>query len=271
MAFISLQSLSVDFPIYNLNARSFKKQLLSFSTGGIIKDKDRGCIVVRALDQLTFEINHGDRVALLGHNGAGKSTLLRVLAKIYEPSSGAIRFDGHIYPLFDLTLGFNQESTGYENIVLRGLLLGLSRTEIMSKIDKIIEFSELGNYIKLPIRTYSSGMQLRLAFSVTVHINPDILLLDEMIGTGDASFKKKAKEKLDELLQSANIVVIASHDDELIKKFCNRAILFENGKVKYNGNVEEALDIYHNRKDLKPISNIIGIANSLQTEESLNS
>ena len=270
MTFISLQSVSVDFPIYNLNSRSFKKQFLSLSTGGIIKDKERGCVVVRALDQLTFQINHGDRVALLGHNGAGKSTLLRVLAKIYEPSSGSIQFEGRINPLFDLTLGFNQESTGYENIVLRGLLLGLARSEIMSKMDKIIEFSELGNYIELPIRTYSSGMQLRLAFSVTVHINPDILLLDEMIGTGDASFKKKAKEKLDELLQLASIVVIASQDAELVKKFCNRAIVFENGKIKYNGNVEEALDLYYKRKGLHSISNIIETPNSPQTENILS-
>ena len=246
MASITLNSVSVDFPIYNMSSRSLKKHFLRLTTGGTLSNEDHKCVVVKELDNVTFRIDHGDRVGLIGHNGAGKSTLLRVLAKIYEPTTGNIHFEGKVSPLLDITLGINPESTGYENIILRGLLLGLSRKEITSKAKEIAEFTELGDYLSVPIRTYSSGMLLRLAFGVATSISPEILLMDEAIGAGDASFLDKAQKKLDSLIEQSSIVVIASHSNEVIRKTCNKAILMDSGKVKYFGPVEEALNHYQN-------------------------
>lgn len=247
MASIVLKSVSIDFPIYNIHARSFKKELLKLTTGGILKPKERTCVVIKALDNITFELNHGDRLALIGHNGAGKSTLLKTLAKIYEPTSGAIYFDGRTVPLFDLTLGFNQESTGYENIILRGLILGMSRKEIHAKMNEIVAFTELGHYLDMPIRTYSAGMQLRLAFAVTLTMRPEILLMDELIGVGDARFMEKSENQLNKLLDNSSIIILASHAESVIKKICNKAVLLEHGQLKYFGDVTKALDIYHRR------------------------
>lgn len=245
MASITLDAVSVEFPIYNVNSRSLKRQFLRLTTGGALSnDTSHNCIVVKALDNLSFQLEHGDRVGLIGHNGAGKSTLLRLLAKIYEPTAGAIHFEGRVSPLLDVMLGINPESTGYENIILRGLLLGLTRKEIMKKIDEIAEFTELGDYLAVPIRTYSSGMQLRLAFGVATSIHPEILLLDEVVGVGDAAFMTKAQTKLNDLIDRSSIVVLASHSNETIKKFCNKAILLEKGQVKYFGDANQAFEIY---------------------------
>lgn len=245
MASILLKSVSVDFPIYNINARSFKKELLKLTTGGILKSKERTCVVIKALDDISFELKHGDRLALIGHNGAGKSTLLKTLAKIYEPTSGMIQFNGHTVPLFDLTLGFNQESTGYENIILRGLILGMSRKEIKAKMDEIVAFTELGHYLSMPIRTYSAGMQLRLAFAVTLTMRPEILLMDELIGVGDAKFMEKSEQQLKKLLDDSSIIILASHSEPVVKSICNKAILLEHGKIKYFGDVTRAFEFYH--------------------------
>jgi len=233
MASVVLDKVSVTIPIYNLGARSFKKQLLRFSTGGTLNN-DSQYVLVKALDQINLEIKHGDRVGLAGHNGAGKSTLLRVLAKIYEPTTGSLHINGHVSPLLDVMLGINPESTGYENIIIRGLLLGMSRQEILKKMPEIAEFTELGDYLSLPVRTYSSGMQLRLAFSVATSIQPEILLMDEVIGAGDTAFMRKAKKRLDQLMDQASIVVLASHSEEIINKLCNKKIFLERGRIKHS-------------------------------------
>ena len=247
MVSIILKSVSIDFPIYNVHARSFKKELLKLTTGGILKQKERTCVVIKALDNISFSLNHGDRLGLIGHNGAGKSTLLKTLAKIYEPTAGSMHFDGHVVPLFDLTLGFNQESTGYENIVLRALTLGMSRKEIKAKMDEIVAFTELGHFLDMPIRTYSAGMQLRLAFAVTLNMKPEILLMDELIGVGDARFMEKSQAQISQLLDSSSIIILASHSESVIKQVCNKAVLLEHGKMKYFGDVTTAFDIYHGR------------------------
>jgi ABC-2 type transport system ATP-binding protein/lipopolysaccharide transport system ATP-binding protein len=245
MASVILESVSVDFPIYNINARSLKKQFIRLTTGGALNnDETHKCVTVKALDNISLQLEHGDRVGLIGHNGAGKSTLLRVLAQIYEPTSGHIHFDGKVSPLLDVMLGINQESSGYENIILRGLLLGLTRKEIMSKAKQIAEFTELGDYLSMPVRTYSSGMQLRLAFGVATSINPEILLLDEVVGTGDAAFMVKAEQRFNELIAQSSIVILASHSNDVIKRTCNKVILLEAGKVKYFGSVDEAFSLY---------------------------
>lgn len=243
-ASITLNSVSINFPIYNVSSRSLKKHFIRLTTGGKLNNDEHKCIVIRALDNISFHLQHGDRVALIGHNGAGKSTLLRVLAQIYEPSEGSIEVKGKISTLLELMLGINPESTGYENIMMRGLLLGLTKKEVLSKVDEIADFTELGDYLSVPVRTYSSGMQLRLAFGVATCIKPEILLLDEVVGTGDAAFMSKAQNKLSEFIEQSSIMVIASHSNETIKKICNKGIVLEAGSVKFFGPIQEALDFY---------------------------
>src|SRR5262245_43159422 len=196
MACISLDEVSVSFPVYNTNARSLKKSMLAMTTGGRIGTDLDDTLYVKALDSVSLVFEHGDRVGLVGHNGAGKTTLLRVLAGIYEPVGGRFYAEGRIAPMFDPMLGMDMESTGYENIVLRGLFLGLSPAEIEARIDEIAEFAELGQYLAMPVRTYSSGMAMRLAFAVSTCIDPDILLMDEWLSTGDNSFVDKAERRL---------------------------------------------------------------------------
>lgn len=243
MALIQLNSLSIDFPIYHLNARSIRKCFLRL-TGGVLRKETAHTVIVKALDDISFTIEHGDRVGLIGHNGAGKSTLLRVLAKIYEPTQGSIDIEGKISPLLNVMLGINPESTGYENILVRGILLGLTQKEIQAKMQEIADFTELGEYLSVPIRTYSTGMQLRLAFAVATCIKPDILLMDEMIETGDANFKKKAEGRLNEFIEQSSIMVLASHSNETIQRLCNKVALLEKGKLKYFGPIEMGFAVY---------------------------
>jgi ABC-2 type transport system ATP-binding protein/lipopolysaccharide transport system ATP-binding protein len=207
-----------------------------------------GATVVQALDRVSFTLNHGDRVGLVGHNGAGKTTLLRVLAGIYEPNEGRVEIEGSIAPLFDITLGMDPESSGYENIMLRGLFLGLTDREIHDRLDDISAFTELGDFLKLPIRTYSAGMRMRLAFAVATSIHPDILLLDEGIGAGDAGFLQKAKQRLDDFTSKAAIIVLASHSEDLLSRMCQTSVLMEHGRVLQVGETAEILEAYRVRR-----------------------
>jgi ABC-2 type transport system ATP-binding protein/lipopolysaccharide transport system ATP-binding protein len=244
MSSIVLDQVSVVFPIYSAGSRSLKNAMLSATTGGRI-GKDSNHLVIQALDEFSWQLNDGDRVALIGHNGAGKTTLLRVLAGIFEPIAGTVRIEGRVTPMFDVSLGIDPESTGYENIILRGLYLGLSRAEIMARRESVAEFTELGPFLNLPVRTYSAGMQARLAFAMATCIEPDILLLDEGIGAGDADFLAKANERLDQFIQKAGILVLASHSVDLVRKLCNKAILMEHGKLVYSGDVAAVLHEYY--------------------------
>lgn len=250
MARIVLESVSVSFPIYDQSSRSIKKRILGGSTGGQIMEgrTGHGATVVQALDRVSFTLNHGDRVGLVGHNGAGKTTLLRVLAGIYEPNEGRVEIEGSIAPLFDITLGMDPESSGYENIMLRGLLLGLTDREIHDRLDDISAFTELGDFLKLPIRTYSAGMRMRLAFAVATSIHPDILLLDEGIGAGDAGFLQKAKQRLDDFTSKAAIIVLASHSEDLLSRMCQTSVLMEHGQVLQVGETAEILEAYRVRR-----------------------
>ncbi|RYZ79359.1 MAG: ABC transporter ATP-binding protein, partial [Proteobacteria bacterium] len=193
MASIEFDNVTAEFPIYNASGRSLKKRLFQVATGGKLSADDRGHVVVRALENLTFSIKDGERVGLLGHNGAGKSTLLRLLSGVFVPTTGKARIDGEVGSLIDISLGIDHEATGRENIYYRAALLGISKTEIEKKFDEIVEFSELGDFIDMPIRTYSSGMHLRLAFSVSTIISPEILLMDEWLAVGDEGFRHKAQ------------------------------------------------------------------------------
>jgi len=244
MAHISFTGVSVEFPIFNANGRSLTSRLLEVATGGRLDKDPDGRVLVRALQDMSFEIGEGERVGLLGHNGAGKSTLLRVLSRVYHPQIGKASINGRITSLIDISLGINPEATGRENIFLRGKLLGMSKDEIGSKFDDIVEFSELGSFIEMPVRTYSSGMHLRLAFAVSTVVKPEILLMDEWLSVGDESFKQKAEDRLTNLVDSAKILVIASHNRELIEKTCNRAIWLEHGQVKMDGLASQVTAAY---------------------------
>lgn len=250
MARIDLKNVFIEFPVYNVNARSLKKQFLHLATGGSVVQDARQHVMVNALDNVSLTIEHGDRVGLVGHNGAGKSTFLRLLASIYEPTRGAIQVDGQVSPMLDLLQGIESELTGYENIFIRGALLGLRRSQIKAQTQEIAELTGLGDYLAMPTRTYSSGMLLRLAFAITVSINPDILLIDEIFGAGDAEFRERAQKKMVSLLDESSIVVMANHTDEIIQEFCNKVLLLEGGKVKYFGTVAEGLELYHSKNSI---------------------
>ncbi len=245
MAQIDLRKVSVEFPIYNVSARSFKKKFLRAATGGALVQDANQHVVVKALKDLSFSLRHGDRLGLIGHNGAGKSTLLRLLAGIYEPTSGEMRTEGHVSPMLSLLHGIETEFTGYENILQRGAILGMSRSEIKSKIKQIAEFSGLGDYLAMPMRTYSAGMMVRLTFAISVSIQPEILLLDEVFNAGDADFIEKAQAKMKDLLNQSSIVVMASHLDELLLELCNKILWLDGGQVKFLGEPREALSLYH--------------------------
>lgn len=234
MSYIQLDSVSIDFPIYGLSTRSLKKQLLRVATGGFFSSSQENhqTVVIKALDDISLNLQQGDRVGLVGHNGAGKSTLLRVLSKIYEPTRGQARIQGKVSSLLNVMMGMQEDLTGYENIKTRCILEGLSQREISSKMDQIAEFTELGDYLAMPIRTYSAGMKLRLGFSVVTSIEPEILILDEVISAGDAQFVEKAKIRMDELINHAKIVVIASHSQDIIDRLCNKVVTLEAGKIK---------------------------------------
>jgi ABC-type polysaccharide/polyol phosphate transport system ATPase subunit len=239
MAYIHLKNVTVEFPIFNVNALSFKKNFIRVATGGRVLQDANDKVVVRSLNNVSLKIEHGDRVGLIGHNGAGKSTFLRTLAGIYEPSAGDLKTQGKISSMLDLMSGIEAESTGYENIYMRGLMLGLSRKAIKEKTQEIADFSCLGDYLAMPVRTYSSGMMVRLAFSISAAILPDILLIDEIFGAGDADFLKKARERMVSLMTQSRIVVFASHSPALIEEFCNKILVLNAGQVEYFGPIQD--------------------------------
>jgi ABC-type polysaccharide/polyol phosphate transport system ATPase subunit len=246
VARVVLENVSVDLPIYGAHF-SLRKTLLDRATGGFINrsGKRQDHVTINALRDVSLEIENGERIGLIGHNGAGKSTLLRVISGVYEPVRGRVMASGRITPLFDMMPGLDMEDSGYQNIITSGLLLGLTLEQIRARTASIEKFSELGDYLGLPVRTYSSGMVTRLGFSVATAIDPDILLLDEGIGAGDARFADQVKTRLDELIGRSSIVVLASHSEGLLRQLCNKAILLEQGKILMKGSVDDVLKEYH--------------------------
>jgi ABC-2 type transport system ATP-binding protein/lipopolysaccharide transport system ATP-binding protein len=259
VASILLENVSVSFPVYSSSTRSLKNRLIQSATGGQIRadGATQRISIVQALQNINLSLKSGDRIGLVGHNGAGKTTLLRVLGGIYEPNCGHVSIHGSTVPLFDIGLGMNQESTGYENIILRGLFLGLTRQQIKSRLDEIAEFTELGDFLDLPIRTYSAGMQMRLAFAVSTSVVPDILLLDEGIGAGDASFLQKARERLKRFTDQVSIIVLSSHSEELISGMCSQALLMEHGQIVKHGPTEEVLALYRAMRGVRFPQNLV--------------
>lgn len=245
MSRVVLDRVGVDFPIYGAG-KNLRLAFLSGVTGGRILPKhlQTSTVIVKALEEISLELRSGDRIGLIGHNGAGKSTLLRVMAGVYYPTAGRVQIEGKLTPLINLTPGIEMEDTGSENIITVGMLLGMSLEEITEKAPGIVEFSELGDYIHLPVRTYSSGMQARLAFSISTSIDPGILLLDEGIGAADARFADKAARRTKEIMEKTDILVLASHSDAMIESMCDRALLVHHGKLLEIGSVDSIKKAY---------------------------
>lgn len=242
MAHISVRNLSLSYPIYG-GPRSLKASVLRLTTGGVIANSG-GHVNVDALKNISFDLQEGDCLGLMGHNGAGKSTLLRVLAKIYEPVVGHLDVHGSISAMLDLGAGIEQEASGYENIKIRHRVLGLKKSELKKIIADVTEFSELGSFLSLPVRTYSAGMRIRLAFGLATLTLADILLIDEVIGVGDAQFMQKAQERMKHHIKHSSVTVVSSHSTEILKQFCNKGMWLEHGQIKAFGPLQEVLSVY---------------------------
>ena len=245
MSHLLLDKIGVDFPIFGAH-KNLRLSLIADVTGGrILPKRMQAPVIIKALDDISLELRSGDRVGLMGHNGAGKSTLLRVMAGVYHPTYGRLRVEGKLTPLLNLTPGIEMEDSGYENIITVGMLLGMTLEEITEKAPGIVEFSELGDYINFPIRTYSSGMQARLAFSIATSLDPGILLLDEGIGAADARFSDKAARRTRQMMEKTDILVLASHSDALIESMCDKAALLHHGRLLEFGPFEAIKNSYH--------------------------
>ena len=243
MPSIELNGVSVTIPVYNARGRSIKSSIISASTGGRIA-REKGVIAVEALRDVSLQIQSGERVALIGHNGAGKTTLLRVMAGIYEPKVGNVEIRGKVTAMMNSNIGISIEMSGWDNIEMRGVLLGLNGDQIELLKKDVAENSGLGEYLDMPVRTYSAGMRLRLAFCVTTSIKSDILLLDEGIMAGDAEFLKLARSRFDRLLEEANLFVLASHSKHILRAFCDKAIYLKKGSVVCIDELETVFDLY---------------------------
>ena len=244
MASISLSNASVEIPVFAVGNNSLKTTLLRKAVGGKFGQAGTN-LIINALNNVSIEVRDGERVGLIGQNGAGKTTLLRVLAGVYPPTTGSVQVVGRVSPMFDISLGMSPDATGIENIRVCGALWGLSRAEIDAGIEDIVEFTELGDYLKIPVRTYSAGMLLRLSFAIATLRQPEILLLDEVIGVGDASFMAKAKMRLEKIVSRAQILVVSSHSDSIIRDLCEKVIWLDKGSVAAFGAVEDVLAEYN--------------------------
>ncbi|NOX94575.1 MAG: ABC transporter ATP-binding protein [Alphaproteobacteria bacterium] len=240
MAKVELSNVAVDYPVPHLHNRSFIGAIREAAVGGVIKNGKT--VSIRALDGISFELKDGDRLGLLGRNGAGKTTLLKTIAGILPPIEGRVRVEGRISPLISMMLGLDSEATGYENIRIRGRLMGFEDDQIDSVIQEIAEFTELEDYLQLPLKTYSSGMRARLTFGASTAFQPEILILDEWLGTGDLEFRNKAAKHLRSLIDSAGIFVFASHSRDLHKRISNKGAVLKKGRIIFFGDINEAFE-----------------------------
>jgi len=246
---IILNNVSLDFPIYDAKSLSIRNKVLDI--GNTISNKSKTNIsdsgtIIQALKDITLKFNHGDKVAIIGSNGSGKTTLLKLIAGIYHPTSGNANIKGELSCMLDIGFGFEQDATGYENIILSNITRGLKKDTIDKLLPEIAEFSGLGEFLNMPFRTYSSGMQARLAFASAIANTPGILLIDEFFSTGDIDFSIKSKKKVLEMMDNSSILVFASHDLTMLDKICNKAICMKNGEISFSGNTKDVITYYKN-------------------------
>jgi len=246
---ISANSITLDLPIHTIRRKPRARQVTVREVGGRLEQQDPTHARVRALSEVSFEIQQGDRVGLIGHNGAGKSSLLKVLAGIYPPSAGQLRVEGSISTLFTNNIGFNQNATGYENIILMGILLGYGRKRMLQLLPEIAEYSELGDFLEMPVRTYSMGMRTRLGFAIATSVQPECLLIDEVLGAGDARFQRKAKKRLTTMMENAYTYILASHSTNTIESLCDRALWLDHGQLRSFGPVAEVIGEFNADND----------------------
>ena len=244
---IILNNASVSFPIFNVKTYSLKNRIIKSVMGNITSNNHDKIVHIDALKNINIQIKSGERIGVIGGNGSGKSTFLRLCSKIYEPSTGTININGNISSLINVNIGIDPESTGRENIKLRLVMLGYNNDQINELINSIIEFTELNQFIDLPFYTYSTGMQMRLAFATSTFIKPEILIMDEWLATGDKDFQEKAEKKLNSIIEDSKILILASHTKDLILKTCSRVIWLENGLINQEGNSKKILENYFSK------------------------
>ncbi|MDG5977312.1 polysaccharide/polyol phosphate ABC transporter ATP-binding protein [Hydrogenophaga taeniospiralis CCUG 15921] len=232
MASLKFNAVTVRYPVYNSRGMSLRNHLVRISTGGSIERESGRVQMVTALQDVSFELRRGDAVGLVGHNGAGKSTLLRTMAGIYSPTHGTIERQGRVATMLELGAGMDSELSGYENITRMSLLMGEKVADVRQHIEEIERFTQLGNFLQMPVRTYSSGMVARLIFAVATSTRPDILLVDEIFGLGDAEFRQHAQERMEALVKSVGIFVFASHSSDMVRLYCNRFFRLEHGHLR---------------------------------------
>ncbi len=252
-ALIEVENVSVLFPLYHGSSRSLKKMVVAAASGRLARDQQQR-VVVRALSEINLQLESGDRLGLVGNNGAGKTTLLRVLAGIYEPVVGRLRVQGSLNALLDPNLGMNMDLTGRENIMLRGLYNGLPRSALPRLEDDVAEFASLSDFLDLPVRIYSAGMVVRLGFALATAIKPQILLMDEWFMAGDAAFLDKAHNRLEAMVRGADILVLSSHQADIVQAWCTRVLWLDQGKVVADGPADEVMRRYRDSVAPQPVA-----------------
>lgn len=245
---VNVEHLTMEFKITKDKIDTLKEYVIR-----TIKRNKKEKEKIKVLDDISFKVYRGDKLGILGFNGAGKSTLLKILAGIYEPTSGKIEINGKVAPLLELSAGFDKNYTGKNNIYLNGAFLSMEKEFLDEKYEEIVEFSELGEYINYPVKNYSSGMRAKLGFSIATLIEPDILIVDEILSVGDIKFRKKSSEKINELMAEGVTVLLVSHSINQVKKICDKCIWIDNGKIVMEGDAKEVCDAYvsNAKKDKK--------------------
>lgn len=247
MSKVSIKNATLEFPIFSIGSTSIRHHLLEIGTGGLIKSS-KGYKTVKSLSNINLYLEDGSKVGIIGHNGSGKSTLMRLIAGIYHPTSGKIKVEGRISTIFELGVGADQDLSGLENIIRIGVMMGISFQKLEKLIPKISEFTQLGNFLDFPVRTYSAGMAMRLYFAMALFSDPDILLIDEVFGVGDSAFQQRASEKLEEQIYKSQIFIFASHSTDLLKKFCDKCLLMDHGRIILFDKTEKVIEEYDKLK-----------------------
>jgi lipopolysaccharide transport system ATP-binding protein len=236
---VELFGVTLDYPVYGVRAQSIRSSVMNLAIGGRFMKDQRDITVIRALSNIAFKIEEGDRLAFIGHNGSGKTSLLKVVAGIYEPTEGVVDIKGRVTSMISVSAGLDVEASGLQNIYNLGLMRLIRKSVIKERVPAIIEFSDLGAFIDMPVKTYSAGMVARLMFAVATELEADILVLDEWMGAGDAAFADKATERMNRFVEKAKIVVLATHDPGLVQRVCNKVCVLEGGRMSYFGPTEE--------------------------------